>query len=87
MDVSYLRSQIRPDMLKSLTKFRLSEFTSKVVMDHELPKIVNQYDLCVIGGGGLYNWWFFPMNNRLLNSINIPIVLYWLVHVRILDKK
>jgi len=81
MDVSDLRSQIRPGMFKSLIEFGLSGFTSKVIGDSKLARIINQYDLCVIGGGGLYNWWFFPMNHKLLNSIDTPIILYGLGHV------
>ena len=39
-------------------------------------KIINIYDLCVIGGGGLYAKWFFPLNKKIINNIEIPIILY-----------
>ena len=40
------------------------------------PKAINTYDLCIIGGGGLYSHFFFPINNELIKSIKIPIILY-----------
>ena len=42
----------------------------------QLSKMINQYDLCIIGGGGVYSACFLPMNDQLLKSIKIPIVLY-----------
>lgn len=43
---------------------------------------INRHDLCIIGGGGLYSKYFLPMNTRVLDSIEIPIVLYGPGYIR-----
>ena len=62
MDVFKLKGVTRHLHLQ-LTKFRS-------------PKTINKYDLCVIGGGGLYSKWLFPLNSQLIKSIKIPLILY-----------
>ncbi len=43
---------------------------------------LNQHDLCVIGGGGLYSKYFLPMNTEVIKSIEIPIALYGIGYLR-----
>ena len=40
------------------------------------PQTINTYDLCIIGGGGLYSNWYFPLDNQLIRSIKAPIILF-----------
>ena len=92
MDVAELRWQIRRDLLDPLIKQArapelISELTREVIKPFQLPKMINQHNLCVIGGGGLYSTSFFPMNNHLLKSIKIPIVLYGMGYQRNLGQK
>jgi len=63
MNVEKLKFGETRNLLASLTRL-------------QSPKTINRYDLCIIGGGALYSSWFLPLNNQLLNSIKIPIILY-----------
>lgn len=53
----------------------------------EFLKILNQHDLCVIGGGGLYSKFFLPFNAQVIKSIETPIVLYGIGYIRNLGDK
>ncbi|MFQ6129577.1 MAG: polysaccharide pyruvyl transferase family protein [Candidatus Hadarchaeaceae archaeon] len=53
----------------------------------EFHKTLNQHDLCVIGGGGLYSKFFLPFNAQVIKSIETPIVLYGIGYIRNLGDK
>jgi len=53
----------------------------------EFLKTLNQHDLCVIGGGGLYSKFFLPFNAQVIKSIETPIVLYGIGYIRNLGDK
>jgi polysaccharide pyruvyl transferase WcaK-like protein len=41
-----------------------------------LLRRINQHDLMIVGGGGLYAKWALPLNARLITEIDIPIVIF-----------
>lgn len=53
----------------------------------EFLKTLNRYDLCVIGGGGLYSKFFLPFNAQVIKSIETPIVLYGIGYIKNLGDK
>jgi len=68
-------------------------YTPAEVLELEKPqgaeflKTLNRYDLCVIGGGGLYSKFFLPLNAQVIKSIETPIVLYGIGYIRNLGDK
>lgn len=74
------------DMLHShlkISKYTLAEVTElKKSQNPEFINAVNQHDLCIIGGGGLYSKYFLPMNAQVIKSIKIPIVLHGIGYIR-----
>jgi len=41
-----------------------------------LIKNINKHDLMIIGGGGIYSDYFLPFEDDLINSVQIPIVVF-----------
>lgn len=37
---------------------------------------INDHDLMIIGGGGVYSKWTLPLDTNLINKIKIPIVIF-----------
>ncbi|MEK6918370.1 MAG: polysaccharide pyruvyl transferase family protein [Nanoarchaeota archaeon] len=68
--------------------FEILKFTSSIkLLDKNYRKIknklddillnkINKHDLMILGGGGLYSKWFFPLNDELINKIKIPIIIF-----------
>ncbi len=81
--------------IKDMLHSRLKPFTYTPAEVGELEKpqttefieTINQHDICVIGGGGLYSKFFFPMDAQVIKSIEIPIVLYGVGYLRNLGDK
>jgi len=42
----------------------------------KVAALASKYDAIVIGGGGLYGKWLFPVNSKPLHKVVIPIILY-----------
>lgn len=41
-----------------------------------LIKKINNYDLLIMGGGGIYSDFFFPLDKKIISEVNIPIVIF-----------
>jgi polysaccharide pyruvyl transferase WcaK-like protein len=80
-----IRCSIR-DMLHS--RLGMSVYTPTEITELKKPQpfgfteLVNQHDICIIGGGGLYSKYFLPLDTRVIESIEIPIVLYGVGYIR-----
>jgi polysaccharide pyruvyl transferase WcaK-like protein len=43
---------------------------------NRIVRRINKNDLFVIGGGGIYSNFFFPLDKRILSKIKIPIIIF-----------
>ena len=75
---------IYPNIVRKAFKkypFLINKLSSKIfekikeLLDKDLVREINQHDIMIIGGGGLYSKGNFPLNEKLIDAIHIPIVL------------
>ena len=42
----------------------------------KLVRKINSHEILIIGGGGIYSQCFFPLEEEIINKIDIPIILF-----------
>jgi len=69
---------------KYFVNIKFSDFpveTLKRYNKNEIYKI-NNADILIIGGGGIFYRYFLPFNKKTINSINIPIIIFGVGYIR-----
>ena len=66
----YPKSKLYPTFIQNFYGILSGESASKLIEE------CNKADLVLIGGGGVYMSYLFPLNDKLIESITTPIVLF-----------
>lgn len=89
LNIEHLRRMNYPKLFYMISKdSRLSKFLPEFspfrnfynllrkIQIKNIIKKINKNNLIVIGGGGIYSNFFFPLDEKILSRINIPMVIF-----------